>query len=238
MQSRLHKVGWEILDLLFPPRCGGCDTWGTRWCDSCQQSTRLIDTNICPICGEPQPTRGGLTCVRCRNLRIYFDNVRSWALFDGPLRNAVHELKYKKNVGLAARLAEKLASLYRAQGWHCSVVIPIPLGAKRLVERGYNQATLLARPLAWTLNIPLLRNGLSRVVETKSQVGLSRSERRENVHRAFAARPRLVEDECILLVDDVITTGATMNACAQALREMNARGVYGITVARAELSHG
>ncbi len=111
--------------------------------------------------------------------------------------------------------------------------MPVPLSADHAWERGYNQSTLLARPFALHLRIPLRPCALRRTRITQAQVGLNAQERRENVSRAFMADPRDVAGKSILIVDDVTTTGATMQACAQALRDAGARYVYGLTLARA-----
>jgi ComF family protein len=116
--------------------------------------------------------------------------------------------------------------------WKCDMVIPVPLGMERLKERGYNQALLLAKPIAWALHLPLQAQALNRVKETRSQVGLSRRQRIGNARRAFAAEPTIVAEKRVLLVDDVVTTGATINACAKAFKDANVASVYGLTLAR------
>lgn len=237
MQSRLTKVGWEFLDLVFPPRCGGCKKWGARWCESCQRSTRVIGSNICPRCGEPNFGESAALCSRCRTLRIYFDGLRSWASFEGPIQKAIHELKYRRNIGLAEVLSTPLVRLIQAMNWMCDGVLAVPLGKDRLKERGYNQAALLARPTAYALALPFMDKALIRVKETKTQVNLNRRERIDNVKQAFHAREPLVGGRRMLVVDDVVTTGATMNACAQALREAGCEAVYGISLARARIVH-
>jgi ComF family protein len=119
--------------------------------------------------------------------------------------------------------------------WEIDVVFPVPLSRRRLRERGYNQAALFALPLALGLNVPYRPKALRRVRHTRSQVDLSWGERRENVSGAFAASSDDVSGKTILLVDDVITTGATLNACASALLSAGARAVYAFSVARTPL---
>lgn len=232
MQSRLYDVSWKVLDLLFPPRCGGCKRWGTRWCDSCQEEVQVIGEEGCPRCGEPHPGGSARLYVRCQTEKQYFDTLRSWAYFKGPVKEAVYELKYHHNIGLGERLAKELVKLIESLRWKCDMVIPLPLGSERLKERGYNQAMLLAGPIAWDLHLPLQRQAVKRVKETQSQVGLSRRQRIGNVRQAFDAEPLYVTGKQILLVDDVVTTGATINACAKALKDAKAESVYGLTLAR------
>lgn len=115
------------------------------------------------------------------------------------------------------------------------MVMPVPLSKIRRAERGYNQAALLALPLALELALPYKPDGLSRVIDTRSQVGLSANERRENLSGAFSADRIEVQDKIVLLLDDVITTGSTLNHCAEALIAGGARAVFGLTLARAVL---
>ncbi|MFO8037153.1 MAG: phosphoribosyltransferase family protein [Anaerolineales bacterium] len=144
----------------------------------------------------------------------------------------MYELKYHHNIGLGERLAKELVKLIESLRWKCDMVIPLPLGSERLKERGYNQAMLLAGPIAWDLHLPLQRQAVKRVKETQSQVGLSRRQRIGNVRQAFDAEPLYVTGKQILLVDDVVTTGATINAYAKALKDAKAESVYGLTLAR------
>lgn len=233
MQSRLYEVGWKFLDLVIPPRCGGCKRWGTRWCESCQDQLQIIGEDSCPKCGDPNWDGSGIMCGRCCSTKLYYERLSSWVSFKGPIREAVHELKYRHNVGLGEKLAKNMVDLFESLRWDVDFIIPVPLGSKRFQERGYNQVLLLARPLAWNLDIPLKRQALSRVRETRSQVGLSREERIVNVQNAFDAKKQVVYGKRILLMDDVVTTGATINACAKALREAGAEKVFSITLARA-----
>jgi len=233
VQSRLYEVGWKFLDLVIPPRCGGCKRWGTRWCESCQDQVRFIGEESCPKCGDPNWDGTGIMCGRCCGTRVYYERLSSWVSFEGPIREAVHELKYRHNVGLGEKLAKNLVNLFESLSWDVDFIVPVPLGSKRFQERRYNQVVLLARPLAWDLDIPLKRQALSRVRETRSQVGLSREQRIVNVQNAFAAKKQVVNEKRILLVDDVVTTGATINACAKALKKAGAEKVFAVTLARA-----
>jgi ComF family protein len=136
-------------------------------------------------------------------------------------------------VGLGGIFAKHLAKLVESLSWDMDYIVPVPLGSKRLQERGYNQVMLLARPLAWELDIPLKRQALRRTRETRSQVGLSKEQRITNVKNAFTAKKQVVNGKRVLLVDDVVTTGATINACAKALKEAGAEKIFATTLARA-----
>lgn len=231
---QLYHFFWTSLDWLYPPACGGCDQRGERWCKSCQQSVQTISVPLCPHCGQSQPN--GEICTRCQTTTPHYQALRSWAVFQGKIRNALHRLKYHRDVGLGEALARPLSEYFRQLEWQVDLVVPVPLGANRMAERGYNQATLLARPLAWANNLSFHAKALWRTRETRSQVGLSAISRQENVAGAFQAKPGFVRDRNVLVVDDVTTSGATLDSCACALLAAGARTIYGLTLARAVLS--
>ncbi|MEA2008218.1 MAG: ComF family protein [Chloroflexota bacterium] len=142
-------------------------------------------------------------------------------------------MKYERDLGLGEVMAEFLCQVFSSTGWEVDLVAPVPLGMERFKKRGYNQAMLLARPFAWSMGLPHTPNALQRVRETRSQVELSFLERRENVAGAFKAKPEIVSGKSVLVIDDVTTTGSTLDACAEALLHANAKQVYGLTLARA-----
>lgn len=162
--------------------------------------------------------------------------MRSWAVFDSPVQNALHTIKYRRNIGLADALARHMLGFVRSLNWNMDLIVPVPLGRKRLQERGYNQVALVARPLAYELGLDYAPHALRKVRDTRSQVGLGISERRVNVSEAYQADPSVVKRKSILLIDDVATTGSTISACAEALLSAGAQAVCAITIARA-LSH-
>jgi ComF family protein len=141
-------------------------------------------------------------------------------------------------MALGDALARPLADFCRHLNWPVEVVVPVPLGKKRLQERGYNQVGLIALPLAAFNHLQYTPQALFRVRETKSQVGLSPLERQENMRGAFCADPRRVRGRIVLLMDDVATTCATLSAGAQALLAAGASAVYALTLARASPHHG
>jgi ComF family protein len=145
----------------------------------------------------------------------------------------MHRLKYSRDIALGEVLARPLMQLLHQQDWRIDLVTSVPLGVARRAERGYNQATLLAFPLALAGGIPFRSQALLKVRETRSQVGLTPAQRRENVSAAFQASAEIVTARNVLVVDDVTTSGATIEACALALRTAGARQVFGLTLARA-----
>jgi ComF family protein len=159
--------------------------------------------------------------------------IRSWAIYDGSIREAIQQLKYYRNVGLGNVFSRPLVEILRNQAWDINIIVPVPLGVARLKERGYNQASLLARPIAYQHESDYKPGILLRTRETKSQVELEYDERITNVAGAFEAKGHLVWNKNILVVDDVTTSGSTLDSCADALLEAGANKVYGLTLARA-----
>lgn len=222
-----------MIDLVFPPTCGGCSMLGVRWCHDCQDQTPKIQPPICDLCGQIIQNKG--ICERCSTSQPHFTATRSWAEFSGPIRNALHDIKYRKNIGLGSSLSINLAGLLKQNNWEIDLVTPVPLGIERENKRGYNQAALIAKPLASSLQLPYNPRILRRIRETISQVELTLAERQNNVLGAFQASHQYIQGKRILIIDDVTTSGSTLNACSKTLIENGARAVYGLTVARAVL---
>lgn len=229
---KLYQAFWSGLDWLIPPTCGGCGRRGTRWCEACQAKTRIITGAICDRCGI-MTSAGGL-CVNCQLRPPPYTAARSWALYTGELRKALHRLKYKRDIGLAEYFAHPMVDLVRQLGWKADLVIPVPMTPNHLKERGYNQARLLSEPIALSLNIRHVDRGLRKIRETVSQVNLRVADRAANVFGAFQAEPSIVREQIILLVDDIMTTGSTLTACSHALRSAGASEIYCMTLARAQ----
>jgi competence protein ComFC len=228
---RTYQLIWEALDWLYPPHCGGCGQLGSRWCAKCSINVQELNPPICPICGNPN--RNENTCQRCLAARPVYTALRSYTVFRGPIRQAIHRLKYQRDLGLGEILARPMINSLQKHNWSIDIITSVPLGLVRFEERGYNQATLLARPIALSMRLPFSAALLTRTRETQTQVGLTVSERQENVAGAFRANSKLVRGKNILVVDDVATSGATLNACAQALLDGGASNVYGFSLARA-----
>ena len=192
--------------------------------------------HVCDSCGTPQSEAG--LCEACRQERPPYQALRSWLAFDDPIRGALHHLKYRHDIGLGDAIAAQMAGFVRSLGWPVDVVIPIPLSEARRRERGYNQVGLIARPLALALGHRYAPNALVRWRNTHSQVGLSREQRKDNVRGVFRAEGSRIRGKIALLVDDVATTGSTLNSGAEALLSGGASQVYALTVARALTRHG
>ena len=233
---RLYRWMWQGLDWVYPPVCGGCGRPGSRWCVDCQRKVTPVHDPICRHCGLPIQSEG--LCPSCRARTPAYGSLRSWLVFEGPVRQALHKLKYRRDIALGDALAVPLADFVAGLVWAVDGVVPVPLSRQRLAERGYNQVGLVAHPLALSSGWRYLPGALRRQRETVSQVGLSAEERRVNVQDAFRADPAQVRGRRLILMDDVATTGATLEATAAALLEAGAREVNALTIARALPRHG
>lgn len=227
----LYRFIWYSLDLIFPPNCGGCGRVGTRWCQDCNDKVITLLPTCCPVCGQKQNDIS--ICSRCRLSRPTYSHLRSWAVFNDEIRNAIHKLKYQNDISLAEILSRPLITLISGFTWSIDIVIPVPLSDIRKKDRGYNQAALIAFPIALAMGMKYRPTALRRVRDTESQVGLTYLQRHENVNGAFLANTKVVNARNVLIVDDVTTSGATLNACADALRLAQAKNVYAVTLARA-----
>ena len=232
----LYKSVWKLIDFIFPPRCAGCGLIGERFCNNCAQQVQLLKGKICEKCGEPLNylQHNIQDCIdRLPNLQW----IRSYSYYQPPLSLAIQKLKYHRDIGIAEVLANYLVKLYNKNKLDIDMVIPVPLSPIRLHERGYNQSFLLALPFSMMVNKPINKQSLRRVKETRSQVGLDRHERFDNVTEAFFADTTSVYGKNILLIDDVSTTGSTLEACASALKIAGAKDIVGFTLARAVHTH-
>jgi ComF family protein len=229
----LYRGFWKALDWLYPPVCGGCGRFGERWCLNCHTSTSYISEPVCPICGKPQPKQ--TLCTACNIEPPPFRMLRSFAIYKGSLRHAIIQLKYRRNLGMAEILADYLLTLYNNYNMKVDLITAVPLSPLRQRQRGYNQSALIAYALGLATKLQYRSDLIIRTRDTASQVNLNAIERKQNVHGAFLGNSKKVKGKNILLIDDVITTGATMHACSQALLDAGAKDIFAMTVARAGL---
>ncbi len=230
MLPQLTKFKGMALDLLFPQWCVGCGKEGDFLCYSCRRSLPRITPPLCPRCGKPQPS--GILCPGCVGWQAELDGIRSPFRFDGVIRQAIHQLKYRNLRAIAQPLAKLLQDFLSTNPMLGEVLMPVPLHQKRLRERGYNQSRLLAQELGKLINLPVVADCLIRQRHTPPQARTSTvDERRSNVANAFTCRNYRLQDKQVLLIDDVTTSGATLNACASALKSAGATSVWGLVLA-------
>jgi ComF family protein len=219
-----------VLDLLLPPRCGGCRRVGSWLCETCRARIRRVQEPMCRLCGvELESARRDCGCGR--RLRS-LSRLRSAVVYEGPAEAAIHRFKYEGWRRLAAPLAELVAERLVIEGLGARCIVPVPLHTGRLRARGFNQAELLARELRRRLVVFQPVGELVRTRPTPPQVGHDRLRRFDNVRDAFEWQGPEIGGEAMLVIDDVATTGATLDACARALREAGSGPVTGVSVAR------
>jgi ComF family protein len=186
---------------------------------------------FCPRCGRPQAS--GIVCPDCWQRPTKIDGVRSPFRFDGAVRKSIHELKYRNLKAISPCLGELLADYLNENPLPGEVLISVPLHPRRLRERGYNQSALLAKELGKSIDLPVIEACLVRVKQAQPQVrAVDVEERRRNVADAFVCRDDKATGKQIILVDDVCTSGATLESCAAALKDRGATSVWGLTLAR------
>jgi ComF family protein len=225
--DRVRVVAEFGIDLMYPKRCAGCGRRGKWVCAHCEAALALFTEPWCQRCGIPP----GYGRCRCETLPDALDLVRSVGAYTGWLRGAVIQLKYHGEWGRAQPLGRDLAHRI-ASVPAVDALVPVPLHPARLRQRGFNQSLLLARHAGRLLDVNVA-DVLIRTRQTSAQVSLGAEARAMNVAGAFALRPRHeVAGQSFVLVDDVITTGSTLAACAETLLVAGARAVAAATVAR------
>jgi ComF family protein len=231
--------GW--LDLLYPRCCIGCGVPSPETfryiCWDCWSDAVPIEPPFCQLCGDPVAgsVEHGFICYACAAEKPFFDAARSAARYDGVVGEALRQLKYEKALWLACDMADLLFNCLKAEfaEERFDLVVPVPLYHVRRRERGYNQAAMLASELARRLHCKVSARALRRIRPTATQTNLTAAQRLSNVNDAFHhGREKRLTGRRVLLVDDVMTTGATVNACAKALKKGGARSVHVLTVAR------
>ncbi len=207
----MHEIGTMFLDWLYPPHVA---------CAFCGVEAQLNERDLCPACFAALKLAPNPPCPR------ELDGFFAGAVYQGTARTAIWRYKYNGCAYLAAPLA---AFLTLPENWHGDALVPVPLWHKKERQRGYNQSALLARELSGRALCPVEQSWLHRIRDTGTQTNLDHDARTKNVKNAFQAAVA-VRGKRIVLIDDVATTGATLNACARALRAAGAKAVFALTV--------
>jgi len=231
-----------LIDLIYPPVCAacGCETQDSfsPICEACLQALDLISDPICPKCGAPisESSTPQKRCAECPSDAIHFDIARSVLSYaDERVKNLVHALKYQYRTRLAAPLGEFLLKgfqrHYQEMNW--DAIVPVPLHKKKLREREFNQATLISKSLSNAHGIPLREDLIYRARNTPSQTTLDTQQRRQNPLNAFSpSRKNAALGLCLLVIDDVYTTGSTVNEVCYTLKQGGAAFTGVLTLAR------
>jgi len=226
----LSRLGGVALDLLYPPRCVLCEKQGSFLCEACRESLPRAEGRRCDVCWLPLR---GPECRSCAEHPTALTRLRSVYRYEGGVRTLVHAFKFRGQSSLGKPLAAELTRCYADHGLEADVIVPVPLAVARKRGRGYNQASLLAREVSRQTGVPVSEALRRRGNATPQAQSATAEERRRNVIGAFTvARPGEVAGRRVLLLDDVATTGATLNACAVELLNAGAAEVVGLTLAR------
>ncbi|HPD56197.1 MAG TPA: ComF family protein [Smithellaceae bacterium] len=232
----------NIADIIFPPACLGCEEILAReedkyFCPDCRRQIRFLTGSICPICGITffdSPAENHL-CGNCIEQKPFFSLARAVAAYESVMLEAIRKFKYGRDLSTGSLLASIMAD-FPFPDFDCrayDMIVPVPLHIKKLRQRGFNQAVILAQALKKKWQIPLNYFLLKRTKFTLTQTGLRKKERENNIKGAFAVSDdKAAEGTNIILVDDVYTTGATVNECARTLRRAGSREIAVLTLAR------
>jgi ComF family protein len=227
----LVQIPNSIVDFFFPSRCLGCGRWGDLICKDCFLDLPRIMPPLCSKCGKPESS-GGL-CPGCWSSQSVIDGIRSVFRFEGTIRKAIHHLKYYQLKTISKDLALVLYDYIKLNKLNYEIIVPVPLHRKRLRQRGYNQSSLIANELGKLCNTLVKTESLFRVKDGIPQTRTSRvQQRRKNVANAFVCSDQYIDNKNVMLIDDVCTSGATLEACATALKAAGAASIWGLTVAR------
>lgn len=239
LSSLTKFVKTYFLELLFPIYCLGCEkTEGTLFCHACRTGLQMIPP-ACFVCKKLSPGKKrappGRTCKYCRRETAIFAFLSPFLYSDKPLRSLIHALKYNRVKDAGKELADLLLNYlqyFRIVLPNRAILIPIPLYPSKERTRGFNQTRLIAERLSVALGLPLAADLLKKTKDTRAQAELERERRLKNVAGVFeVSRPELLEKKTVILVDDVKTTGATLEEAAKALKKAGASRIWAITIA-------
>ena len=234
----IKVISHHLLELIYPPFCVLCDValeHGTEevLCDGCREKYPVLSEELCVICGKPLQDKKKERCLDCRKRVHFYEEGKALWVYDEAVKDAIKAYKYRNRREIGVLFGKELARVYNESvDWPIDLVIPVPLYPKKERLRGFNQTRLMAKYFAKRTSLNLAAEGaLLRTEATAPQEGLSDKDRMANVLFAFKAEPKNVKDQCILLIDDVYTTGATIDGCAKALVDAGAKDIFYMTIA-------
>lgn len=238
MKIKIRKE--DFLHLLFPPRCPLCDevlfhslfAQGELVCQKCKDKPEYVKEPVCSRCGKPLEDEREEYCYDCGRKTCEFVQGKALWVYKGIVKDSLYRFKYHNRQEYAEYYSLELIRVYGEWLRRCDIqaVVPIPLSQRRLRQRGFNQAELIARKIGEKMNLPVRCNLLLRIRDTKAQKELNDAERKNNLKRAFKTRTNKVQLDHILLIDDIYTTGSTMNEAAKELKQAGAEKIYCLSV--------
>ena len=237
IKKAMKEITKQIIELLFPRRCALCDdvlpVVGADWkgsyiCQKCKKNLQVVKEPVCKKCGKPLENERAEYCMDCGRKKHAYTQGKAVFVYQGAIQSSLYRFKYLNRREYADFYADW--AVMRYEKWirqkNVQLIVPVPLHKNRQKKRGYNQAELFARALGTRLNIPVCTNLLVRERNTVPQKELNDTERKHNLKNAFKITQNIVQLSCILLVDDIYTTGSTMDAIATVLKRAGYRDIY------------
>ena len=226
----------DIKGIIFPRRCPGCDKIlefnGKKICDNCRKNLIYIKEPRCKKCGKQLIKFEDEYCFDCKKGKhIYKKGVSAFS-HAGEIKKSIYKIKYCNKREYVDFYGKEVARIYEKEilGWKCDCLIPVPLHRKRKLKRGYNQAEVIAKVISKQLGIPINNKILTRVKNTKPQKELNDEDRKKNLENAFKIHKSIVELKKVILVDDIYTTGSTIDSCARILLDNGVSEVYYVSL--------
>ena len=228
-----------FLNIISPPRCLACNVRmplksKAMFCYDCSRSYSKNKGTVCETCGKPIYENRDRFCANCKQCRVYYIKNVSRYKYRGCIKTAIQNMKFKRRQWIAYEFGKALSKTVKKfyDGIQFDMILYVPMSPLNEFKRGFNQSFEIADIISKAVNVPVNKKILFKRPGIKTQSGLNRAERIENVKKAFYVKnSHLLTDKTVLLIDDVITTGSTLNACAKVLKKNGALAVYAATVA-------
>lgn len=234
-KKKMENVAKYVLDFVYPPHCPGCDQLlkpGQMICDICDENIRRVAEPVCKRCGKPLENERQEYCIDCIRKEHRYRQGKAVFRYEGNIKQSMYRFKYAGKREYARFYAQEAVRLYN--NWikerQIEVIIPIPMYSKKKRQRGYNQAEIFAKALGKELEIPVETGAVKRIKNTVPQKQLNDKERKQNLKNAFQLAPNIVNYKQILVVDDIYTTGSTMDAVAEILSSVGEKNIYYICI--------
>jgi len=235
---KINSIKKFIFDLFFPRFCINCGKEGSYLCQDCFYLIEILEEQYCPFCLRPKVVSDGKTCNYCKSLKKLTGLFCAASYDNFIVKKMINQFKYEPYIKDAAEplsslIISHLTNLNKGDNFQDFILIPVPLEKRKLKKRGFNQAEEIAKELSKNFKIPVFNNTLIKTKSTPAQVELEKTKRQENIKGVFSCQKiELIKNKKILLIDDVFTTGATLEECARILKEAGAKEVWGMVVAR------
>ena len=232
----IYKIIKGVIDILYPPRCPICDDIVSlahgSLCDRCADNIQYVQEPYCMKCGKPLDDEGAEYCDDCVSKMHYYDENRAVLVYDEYTSKSIYRFKYNSKPEYAAYYGKLIDDRLhnKIKSWNAQALVPVPIHKSKLKSRGYNQAALIAKALSKHVNIPVYENLLIRKIPTKVMKNLDAKQRENNLEKAFIVNKNSVKLNSVVIVDDIYTTGSTMDAVARVLKDAGVEKVYCVSL--------